>query len=176
MADRCRRIADSGVFQGFILVVIVLNAITLGIQTYDVSSGLESVLTLFDEIFLVIFVVEIATRVAAFGGRPQDFFRDGWNIFDFVVVGAALLPGVRENITLLRIVRLLRVLRVVTVFPTCGSDRVFARSIPLILSLIVLTLMPDVRLRDGRLDLFGRRGIRRTGETSGRRCSRCSRC
>ena len=76
MADRSRRIADSGVFQGFILVVIVLNAITLGVQTYDVSSGLESALTLVDEIFLGIFVVEIATRVAAFGGRPQDFVRD----------------------------------------------------------------------------------------------------
>lgn len=48
-------------FQGFILVVIVLNAITLGIQTYDISSGLESALTLVDEIFLGIFVVEIAT-------------------------------------------------------------------------------------------------------------------
>ncbi len=45
MADRCRRIADSGVFQGFIRVVIVLNAVTLGIQTYDISGGLESALT-----------------------------------------------------------------------------------------------------------------------------------
>ena len=142
MADRCRRIADSGVFQGFILVVIVLNAITLGIQTYDISSDLESALTLFDEIFLGIFVVEIATRVAAFGGRPQDFFRDGWNVFDFAVVGAALLPGVRENVTLLRIVRLLRVLRVVTVLPDLRIlIRALVRSIPPILSLVVLTLM-----------------------------------
>ena len=45
MAERCRKVADSGVFQGFILGVIVLNAITLGIQTYDISSGLESALS-----------------------------------------------------------------------------------------------------------------------------------
>jgi len=142
MADRCRRIADSGVFQGFILVVIVLNAITLGIQTYDISSGLESALTLVDEIFLGIFVVEIAIRLTAFGRRPQDFFRDGWNVFDFVVVGAALLPGIRENITLLRIVRLLRVVRVVTVLPDLRIlVRALARSIPPILSLVVLTMM-----------------------------------
>ena len=142
MADRCRRIADSGVFQGFILVVIVLNAITLGIQTYDISSGLESALTLVDEIFLGVFVVEIAIRLTAFGRRPQDFFRDGWNVFDFVVVGAALLPGIRENITLLRIVRLLRVVRVVTVLPDLRIlVRALARSIPPILSLVVLTMM-----------------------------------
>ena len=142
MADRCRRIADSGLFQGFILGVIVLNAITLGIQTYDISSGLESALTLLDEIFLGIFVVEIAIRVAAFGSRPQDFFRDGWNVFDFAVVGAALLPGVRENITLLRIIRLLRVVRLVTVLPDLRIlVRALARSIPPILSLVVLTAM-----------------------------------
>jgi voltage-gated sodium channel len=142
MADRCRRIADSGVFQGFILVVILLNAITLGIQTYDISSGLESALTLVDEAFLGIFVVEIVIRVTAFGRRPQDFFRDGWNVFDFAVVGAALLPGIRENVTLLRIVRLLRVVRVVTVLPDLRIlIRALARSIPPILSLVVLTAM-----------------------------------
>jgi voltage-gated sodium channel len=102
MADRCRRIADSG----------------------------------------VIFVVEIVIRVTAFGRRPQDFFRDGWNVFDFAVVGAALLPGIRENVTLLRIVRLLRVVRVVTVLPDLRIlIRALARSIPPILSLVVLTAM-----------------------------------
>ena len=142
MADRCRRVADSGVFQGFILVVIVLNAITLGIQTYDISSGLESALTTLDEVFLGIFVVEMTIRVAAYGKRPQDFFRDGWNVFDFTVVGAALLPGLRGDATLLRIVRLLRVVRVVTVLPDLRIlVRALARSIPPILSLVVLTVM-----------------------------------
>jgi voltage-gated sodium channel len=142
MADRCRRIADSGVFQGFIVGVIVLNAITLGIQTYDISDGLESALTALDEAFLGIFVVEIVIRVAAFGRRPQDFFQDGWNVFDFLVVGAALLPGIRENVTLLRIIRLLRVVRVVTVLPDLRIlVRALVRSIPPILSLVVLTAM-----------------------------------
>ena len=86
MAERCRTVADSGAFQGFILVVIVLNAITLGLQTYDISSGLESALTTLDDVFLGIFVVELAIRIAAFGAGPQDFFKDGWNVFDFVVI------------------------------------------------------------------------------------------
>ncbi|MDQ3728113.1 MAG: ion transporter [Actinomycetota bacterium] len=142
MAVLCKQIADSDRFQGFILVVIVLNAVTLGIQTYDVSDGLESFLTTIDEVFLGIFVAEIAIRIAAFGSRPQDFFRDGWNVFDFVVVGAAFAPGLRENATLLRIVRLLRVVRLVTILPDLRVlVRALIRSIPPILSLAVLTLM-----------------------------------
>jgi voltage-gated sodium channel len=142
VARICKRIADSGRFQGFILVVIVLNAITLGVQTYDLSENLESTLTTLDDIFLGIFVVELIIRIAAFGSRPQDFFQDGWNVFDFVVIAAAFVPGIRENATLLRIVRLLRVVRVVTVLPDLRILlRALVRSIPPILSLAVLTLM-----------------------------------
>jgi voltage-gated sodium channel len=142
MAERCRRIADAGVFQGFILVVIVLNAIALGVETYDISDGLDAALSTLDDVFLGIFVVELAIRIAAFGTRPQDFFRDGWNVFDFVVIGAAFAPGLRENATLLRIVRLLRVVRLVTVLPDLRTlVRALVRSIPPILSLVVLTIM-----------------------------------
>jgi voltage-gated sodium channel len=43
-------------------------------------------------------------RIAAYGNRPHDFFRDGWNVFDFVVITAAFAPGLRQNATLLRLV------------------------------------------------------------------------
>jgi voltage-gated sodium channel len=142
MASTCKRIADSGLFQGFILGVIVLNAVTLGIQTYDLSESLAKLLTTLDDIFLGIFVVELIIRISAFGSRPQDFFHDGWNVFDFVVISLAFVPGIRENATLLRIVRLLRVVRVVTVLPDLRVlVRALVRSIPPILSLAVLTLM-----------------------------------
>ena len=138
----CRQIAESRVFQGFILAVIVANAVTLGIQTYDISPGLHSTLSTIDDVFLGIFAVEITIRVAAFGSRPQDFFRDGWNVFDFVVVAAAFAPGLRENATLLRLVRLLRVVRIVTVLPDLRIlVRALVRSIPPIVSLVVLTVM-----------------------------------
>ena len=142
MASTCKRIADSGLFQGFILGVIVLNAVTLGIQTYDLSDRLAQLLTTLDDIFLGIFVVELIIRITAFGSRPQDFFQDGWNVFDFVVISLAFVPGIRENATLLRIVRLLRVVRVVTGLPDLRVlVRALVRSIPPILSLAVLTLM-----------------------------------
>jgi voltage-gated sodium channel len=142
MAERCRRIADSQRFQAFIFGVIVLNAITLGLETYDFSNRVESALTVLDGTFLGIFVVELAIRIAAYGRRPQDFFKQGWNVFDFVVIGLAFVPGLRQNVTLLRLARLLRVVRLVSVMPDLRIlVRAMARSIPPITSLVMLTVL-----------------------------------
>ncbi len=142
MAARCKRIADSPRFQNFIYVVIVLNAVALGLGTYDFNETIDNALTVADDTFLGIFVVELAIRISAFGRRPQDFFKDGWNVFDFIVIGAAFLPGLRDNATLLRLVRLLRVVRLVSVMPDLRIlVRAMARSIPPIASLVVLTLL-----------------------------------
>jgi voltage-gated sodium channel len=87
-------------------------------------------------------VIELAIRITAFGSRPQDFFRDGWNLFDFTVIALAFVPGVRQNVTLLRLARLLRVVRLVTVLPDLRVlVRAMARSIPPITSLVVLTVL-----------------------------------
>jgi voltage-gated sodium channel len=138
----CARIADSRRFQAFISGVIIANAVTLGLGTYDWSSTVDSVLTTADDTFLAIFVAELAIRIAAFGRRPQDFFRDGWNVFDFVVIGLAFVPGVRQNVTLLRLARLLRVVRLVTVLPDLRVLlRAMVRSIPPITSLVLLTVL-----------------------------------
>jgi voltage-gated sodium channel len=138
----CKRIADSSRFQNFIFAVIVGNAVTLGLGTYDWGSGVDSLLTTLDEVFLGVFVVELAIRITAFGRRPQDFFRDGWNLFDFTVIALAFVPGVRQNVTLLRLARLLRVVRLVTVLPDLRVlVRAMARSIPPITSLVVLTVL-----------------------------------
>ncbi len=142
MAERCRRIADSSRFQNFIFVVIVLNAVTLGLGTYDWSDTVNEVIIVLDDTFLGIFVVELIIRISAFGRRPQDFFKDGWNVFDFVVISLAFVPGLRDNVTLLRLVRLLRVVRLVSVMPDLRIlVRAMARSLPPIGSLALLTLL-----------------------------------
>jgi voltage-gated sodium channel len=117
-ASRCRRIADSQRFQAFIFGVIVFNAVVLGLDTYDeLREDVGDLLTVLNDACLGIFVVELAIRIAAYGRRPQDFFKEGWNVFDFVVIGAAFVPGLRQNATLLRLIRLLRVVRLVSVLP-----------------------------------------------------------
>jgi voltage-gated sodium channel len=142
MRAACRRIADSSRFQGFIFGVIVANAVTLGLGTYEWGSGVDRLLTTLDDVFLGIFVAELAIRIAAYGRRPQDFFRDGWNVFDFVVIALAFAPGLRENVTLLRLARLLRVVRLVSVMPDLRILlRALTRSLPPITSLVLLTVL-----------------------------------
>jgi voltage-gated sodium channel len=142
MSQLCRRIADSPRFQAFIFAVIVANAVTLGLGTYDVGGGARDALNLLDDLFLGIFVVELAIRITAYGRRPQDFFREGWNVFDFVVIALAFAPGLRGNATLLRLARLLRVVRLVSVMPDLRIlVRAMARSLPPITSLVLLTLL-----------------------------------
>jgi len=98
----------------FILAVILINAIVLGLETSkSVMDGFGPLIVAIDTICLAIFVVEIAAKLIAHGPR---FFKSGWNIFDFVIVGIALLP-VGGGISVLRALRILRLLRVISVAP-----------------------------------------------------------
>ena len=114
----CRRVVDAPRFQALIISVIVANAVVLGLETYDtLNDEIGGLLNALNAVFLGVFTVEVSMRLIAFGRRPQDFFRNGWNVFDFVVVGAAYLPFVRESVTLLRMARLLRIARLLSVIP-----------------------------------------------------------
>jgi voltage-gated sodium channel len=114
-----------------------------GLQTYpDVVAEHADTLNLLNAVFLGVFVVELLLRIGSYGRRPQDFFRNGWNVFDFVVIGAAFLPGVRESSTLLRLVRLLRVVRIIRLLP---DVRVLlqgvVRSLPPLFSITLLVTL-----------------------------------
>lgn len=118
VSARFARIADSDRFQAAIIGVIVLNAILLGVETFDgVMAAHGDTLRVLNAVFLVIFVGELVIRILAYGSRPQDFFKSGWNVFDFLIIAALFLPGLRENAALLRILRLLRVARLLRYLP-----------------------------------------------------------
>jgi len=139
--NRLWRIVESPIFTGFILVAIIGNAVVLGLQTYEeIENRYGDALNLLNDLFLAVFVVELALRIGAYGRRPQAFFRSGWNIFDFVVIAVAFVPGIRESSTLLRLARLLRVVRVVRILPEL---RVLVtgvvRSLPPLGSMLLLT-------------------------------------
>lgn len=143
IARSCARIADSDAFNLGIFAVIVANAVVLGLETFSgMERSLGNLLGVLDHLFLGIFVVELAIRIAAYGSRPQDFFKGGWNRFDFVVIAAAFVPGLRENSTLLRLVRLARVLRLIRVLPDLRLLVLAVwRSLPGVASLGVLGLL-----------------------------------
>lgn len=118
MAQTLRRIVGSQLFDALIIAVILANAVVLGMQTYpDLVRRHGDTLDLLNEVFLGIFVVELLLRMGSYGRRPQAFFRNGWNLFDFVIVAAAFMPGIRDSSTLLRLARLLRVVRIVRLLP-----------------------------------------------------------
>jgi len=66
---------------------------------------------------MVIFIVEIVVKLVAEGNTPFNFFKDAWNVFDFVIVVVGLLPFGGSAVTALRLVRLLRVLKLVRALP-----------------------------------------------------------
>jgi len=102
---------ESPRIQNIIITIIVLNAITLGLETSDfVMNRVGPVLTLIEQLVLGVFVVEILIKLYAFGPR---FFRSGWNVFDFIIVGIALVPATGP-FAILRALRILRVLRLLT--------------------------------------------------------------
>ena len=98
----------------FVIVVILINAVTLGLETSDIAMSTAGTLIIaIDRICLAIFVTEIVLKLVAHGPR---FFRSAWNLFDFVIVGIALVPGA-QGMSVLRALRILRVLRVISVAP-----------------------------------------------------------
>ena len=139
---RLAPIVDSALFGALIVAVIVANAVVLGLQTYrGVERDYGDLLDLLNTIFLGVFVVELGIRIASYR-RPQDFFRNGWNVFDFLVVGAAFVPGLRANSTLLRLARLARVVRVVRLLPDLRLLlTAVIRSLPPLFSMVVLTTL-----------------------------------
>jgi voltage-gated sodium channel len=118
VARACGRAVGALWFQVAVVVAILANALLLGLETYDgIEDRYAGALNALNDAFLLLFTVEILIRILAYGRRPWAYFRSGWNVFDFVVVGLAYLPFVRESVTLLRLARALRVARLITVLP-----------------------------------------------------------
>ena len=116
----CWRVAlaqwvEARLVQHFVVVVILLNAAILGMETSQtIMDKFGAPLRILDKICLAVFLMEIGARLFAY---RLHFWRSGWNIFDLVVVAVALCPGAGPW-AVLRSLRVLRVLRLLTVIPS----------------------------------------------------------
>ena len=122
MSSTCKSIVNSKIFQRLILVTILLAGVVVGVQTYKAFAREHAiVLNTLDSFILGIFVIEAVIKILAEGNRPQNYFRNPWNIFDFIIVVACLLGPVinlgAEFLPVLRLARILRVLRLVSAIP-----------------------------------------------------------
>ena len=113
--DVARRITRARAFEVGIIGIIIVNAILLGVGTsHSLNRQYGDWFHLFYEIALGIFVLEALLKMFASSPRVAGYFRDGWNVFDFLIVILALIPVTGQFATIARLARLLRVLRLVS--------------------------------------------------------------
>ncbi|MGV9560646.1 ion transporter [Streptomyces sp. NPDC003522] len=132
LARRCRALTEARWFALTVFAVVLANAALLGVETYSGPvADWHRWLRIAEHLCLAAFTAEILLRLAAHADRPRDFFRDPWNLFDLAVLLCAFLPVVRENATVLRLLRLARVLRTARFLPQLRVVLVaVARSLP----------------------------------------------
>ena len=111
------KLKESPLFQYSVIFIIIINAITIGVGTYDLDDLLSKIISILDYSITIFFVIEIIIR---FVGEPKkkDFFKNGWNIFDSTIVLISLIPiPNNSSFLLLRLLRVFRVLRIISVVP-----------------------------------------------------------
>ena len=111
MRQKIQTLVTNPLFERVILVLIGINAVTLGLETWPLAMAAAGPLLLaIDKAILSVFVAEIVLRLIA---DFRGFWRDPWRIFDFIIVGISLLPTTGP-LSVLRAFRILRVLRLIS--------------------------------------------------------------
>lgn len=150
------RIVYSSTFELSIAFVILLNAISLGLLTMPgISETARVSFERFDQYALYVYTVELIMRIISYGTKPWEFFRRGWNVFDFFIV--ALSPIFAGQTVVLRLLRLLRLIRIFRFLPEVKVLTLsIVRSIPPLLSMSVLIFLA--------LYIYGMAGVYMFGE------------
>ena len=151
------KLNSSRIFQFSVIFIIILNAITLGVSTYELNSFVKKTIQILDYAITIFFVVEILIR---FTSEPKklNFFKSGWNIFDTIIVCISLIPiPNNSSYLLLRLLRVFRVLRLISVIPELKSiieallnsiKRVFYVSLLLFIILYIYATIGSILFSD----------------------------
>jgi len=109
-----KKLVDSQWFQNFIIGLIIINGITMGLETSkDIVEQFGTILHVFDKLVITIFTIEIVLRIYV---HRISFFKDAWSLFDFVIVAISLAPT-GGGFEIFRVLRVFRLFRLVTVIP-----------------------------------------------------------
>jgi voltage-gated sodium channel len=139
----CRRIVGSRPFEFFIILVILLQATILGLETNkSIYSSYSALFQLINGIIIFVFILEALTKMVALHPNSLLYFKDGWNLFDFSIIVLSLIPFTGGLSLVARLVRLIRVLRLVSVLPQLRlMATTLIRSIPSMFNILVLLLI-----------------------------------
>lgn len=133
--------------QNIILSVIILDSSVLGLLTLNNSFLPRSYFIHFDELCLCFFIFEMIVKIAVY---QKDFFKSGWNIFDFIVIALSAIPFIvdnnsllfSENIVIFRLLRIIKVLRVISSVPQLRFIiMVISKSVPSVFCIGILLLL-----------------------------------
>ena len=115
LSEKLGLFVESRSAQNFIIVLIILNAVTLGLETDpEIVQGYGGALHIFDMTILAVFAFEIFLKLIY---RRLAFFKNGWNIFDFIIVGLDLIPS-SGPFSVLRTLRIFRAMRLLSIVPS----------------------------------------------------------
>jgi voltage-gated sodium channel len=120
MVQLLSRLAESKALSRIVLTLIVISSVLVGMETYptfanDTAAG--QFVNVAQDVILWLFVVEIVIKIGAHGTRPWRYFRNPWNVFDFIIVAICFLPFDTQFAAVFRIARLLRTVRMLTIVP-----------------------------------------------------------
>lgn len=130
-----QRIHQNKWFESCVVTVIIISAVTIGAKTFETSENYVF-LQVLDYFVTLFFVVEAIIKILSHE-RKLDYFKHGWNIFDFTIVAISLIPfGSSQYVLLGRLLRIFRVLRIITVLPELKQlVESLLRAVPSILSI-----------------------------------------
>ncbi len=136
------KIVESPFFNNFIIVVIILNAVIIGLETYPSMAQYAGWFNILHIAVITIFVLEALIKILAVAPEYKKYFGDAWNLFDFCIVVVSFIPSVGSFASIARTARLLRVMRLVSQFRdlrvVVGS---LVRSIPSVVSVLLLMFL-----------------------------------
>lgn len=118
MVAICKKVAKAKWFQNMVTIAILVAGALVGMATYaEFAERNNSILEFFNAIVLGIFIAEVVVKLIAEVPKPLNYFKDSWNVFDFIIVAAAFMPFGGSSIAILRLLRLLRVLKLIKALP-----------------------------------------------------------
>ncbi|MGA0866764.1 MAG: ion transporter [Candidatus Nanopelagicaceae bacterium] len=135
------RLVYSQPFELFIAGIILLNAVALALLTMpNIDGEARESLVRFDQIALWIFFFELVARMISYGRKPWMFFKTGWNVFDFIIIG--LSPIFAGQTLILRLLRIFRLIRIFRFLPEVRIlTKSITRSLPPLMSMSVLIFL-----------------------------------
>jgi voltage-gated sodium channel len=117
LQQRFIRVRENKIFETFVISVIIVSALVIGAKTYAINPQVDAIFKILDVAITLFFLTEVIIRMIAEHSLKR-FFSKGWNIFDFVIVVASLVPVDESEMALLgRLLRIFRVLRLVSIIP-----------------------------------------------------------